>query len=88
MDGQTHISITHQVLKILLLREGEGLLAQVLPHHVNVQEILAGELHASKLHAIGHAPLRHDEIKEDVTIQSASLLFFFHRVFVATMSFW
>jgi hypothetical protein len=77
MDVSDTYYITHQVLKILLLREGERLLAQVLPHHVNVQEILAGELHASKLHAIGHAPLRHNEIKEDVTIQSASLFYFF-----------
>lgn len=42
---------THQVLEVLPLREGERLLAQVLPHDVQVQELLPRKVQPPELHA-------------------------------------
>jgi hypothetical protein len=40
------------VLKVLALREGERLLAQVLPHHVQVQQLLPRKVQPPELHAV------------------------------------
>ena len=43
---------TYQVLEVLALREREGGLAQILPHNVQVQQLLPREVQPPELHPV------------------------------------